>query len=41
MVSSADADYRGNLGAYGPGTDNAMGIAKSVSGNAAQVVCIR
>ena len=37
MVSSADADYRGNPGAYGPGTDNAMGIAKSVSGDEAQV----
>ena len=37
MVSSADADYRGNPGAYGSGTDNAMGIAKSVSGDEAQV----
>ena len=37
MVSSADADYRMNPGAYGPGTDNAMGIADAVSGNADQV----
>ena len=37
MVSSADADYRANPGAYGPGTDNAMEIADSVSGNADQV----
>ena len=37
MVSSADADYRMNPGAYGPGTDNAMGIANAVSGNADQV----
>ncbi len=37
MVSSADADYRANPGAYGPGTDNAMGIADAVSGNADQV----
>ena len=37
MVSSADADYRANPNAYGPGTENAMGIAKSVSGNADQV----
>ena len=28
MVSSADADYRANPNAYGPGTDNAMGIAQ-------------
>ena len=33
MVSSADADYRANPGAYGPGTDNAAAIADSVSGN--------
>ncbi len=37
MVSSADADYRANLNAYGPGSDNAMAIARSVSGNADQV----
>ena len=37
MVSSADADYRANPSAYGPGTDNAMGIADAVSGNADQV----
>ncbi len=37
MVSSADADYRANPGAYGSGTDNAMGIADAVSGNADQV----
>ena len=37
MVSAADADYRSNPSAYGPGTDNAMKIADSVSGNADQV----
>ena len=37
MVSSADADYRANPNGYGPGTENAMGIAKSVSGDADQV----
>ena len=37
MVSSADADYRANPGAYGPGTDNAVAIADSVSGNPDQV----
>ena len=37
MVASADADYRDNPSAYGPGTDNAMAIAASVSGNADQV----
>ena len=37
MVSSADADYRANPNAYGPGTDNAMGIANAVSGDEAQV----
>ncbi len=37
MVSSADADYRANPGAYGPGTDNAAGIANAVSGNPDQV----
>jgi taurine transport system substrate-binding protein len=37
MVSSADADYRANPSAYGPGTDNAMGIANAVSGDEAQV----
>ena len=37
MVSSADADYRANPGAYGPGTGNAAAIAEAVSGNADQV----
>ncbi len=37
MVSSADADYRLNQKAYGPGTKNAMAIAKAVSGQADQV----
>lgn len=37
MVSSADADYRSNRQAYGPGTENAMAIAKAVSGQADQV----
>ena len=37
MVASADADYRANPAAYGPGTENAAAIAKSVSGNPAQV----
>lgn len=34
MVSSADAHYRENPGEYGPGTDNAMMIAKSIDGDA-------
>ena len=33
MVSSADADYRADPGAYGPGTDNAAAIAAAVSGD--------
>ena len=37
VVASADADYRANPAAYGPGTENAAAIAKSVSGNPAQV----
>ena len=37
MVSSADSDYRSNQTAYGPGTKNAMAIAKAVSGQADQV----
>ena len=37
MVASADADYRSNPVAYGPGTENAAAIARSVSGNADQV----
>ena len=37
MVSSADAHYRSNPSAYGPGSDSAMAIADSVSGNADQV----
>jgi taurine transport system substrate-binding protein len=37
MVSSADADYRANPSAYGPGTANAAAIAKAVSGQADQV----
>ncbi len=37
MVSAADADYRANPDAYAPGTDNAMAIARSVSGDEAQV----
>ena len=36
MVATADADYRANPMAYAPGTGNAMGIAKSVSGDEAQ-----
>ena len=37
MVAEADADYRANPKAYGPGTDNAMAIAKSVGGQEDQV----
>ncbi len=37
MVAAADADYRSNQNAYGPGTKNAMAIAKAVSGQADQV----
>ena len=37
MVSSSDADYRANPGAYGPGMDNAAAIANAVSGNPDQV----
>ncbi len=37
MVSSADADYRSDPKAYGPGTKNAKAIAKAVSGQADQV----
>ena len=37
MVAEADADYRANANAYGPGTDNAMAIAKSVGGQEDQV----
>lgn len=37
MVSTADADYNANPGAYGPGTPNAAAIAKAVSGQADQV----
>jgi taurine transport system substrate-binding protein len=37
MVASADADYRANPSAYGPGTPNAAAIAKAVSGQADQV----
>ncbi len=37
MVSAADADYRSNPSAYGPGTDKAKAIAKAVSGQADQV----
>ena len=37
MVASADAAYRSRPSAYGPGTDNAAAIARSVSGNADQV----
>ncbi len=37
MVSAADADYRANSSAYGPGTANAAAIAKSVEGQADQV----
>jgi taurine transport system substrate-binding protein len=37
MVSAADADYRSNQKAYGPGTENSMAIAKAVSGQADQV----
>ena len=37
MVSAADADYRADPAAYGPGTENAAAIARSVSGNADQV----
>ncbi len=37
MVAAADADYRANPSAYGPGTGNAEAIAKSVEGQADQV----
>lgn len=37
MVAAADADYRDNPAAYGPGTPNAAAIAKAVSGQADQV----
>ncbi len=37
MVAAADADYRANASAYGPGTGNAEAIAKSVEGQADQV----
>ncbi len=37
MVAEADADYRANPNGYGPGTENAMAIAKAVSGQADQV----
>ena len=37
MVAEADADYRGNPKDYGPGTGNAMAIAKSVGGQEEQV----
>lgn len=37
MVAAADADYRSNPSAYGPGTENAKAIAKAVSGQADQV----
>ena len=37
MVAAADADYRASPNAYGPGADNAMAIAKSVSGQEGQV----
>ena len=37
MVAEADADYRANPNDYGPGTGNAMAIAKAVSGQEDQV----
>ncbi len=37
LVAAAAADYRADPSAYGPGTDNAIAIAKSVSGTAEQV----
>ena len=37
MVAEADADYRANPNGYGPGTENAMAIAKAVSGQEDQV----
>ena len=37
MVAAADADYRANPNAYGPGTKNAQAIAKAVSGQPDQV----
>ena len=37
MVADADADYRANPDDYGPGTGNAMAIAKAVSGQEDQV----
>lgn len=37
MVADADADYRANPNDYGPGTGNAMAIAKAVSGQEDQV----
>ena len=37
MVAAADADYRANPGAYGPGTAKAAAIAAAVSGQADQV----
>jgi taurine transport system substrate-binding protein len=37
MVASADANYRDDPNAYGPGTANAAAIAKAVSGQADQV----
>ena len=37
MVSSSDADYRSQPAAYGPDTENAAAIARSVSGDAAAV----
>ena len=37
MVAEADANYRANPGEYGPGTENAKGIAESVGGDETQV----
>ena len=37
MVAEADADYRANPNGYGPGMENAMAIAKAVSGQEDQV----
>ena len=37
MVAEADANYRQNPNDYGPGTENAMAIAKAVSGQEDQV----
>ena len=37
MVAEADANYRANPDDYGPGTGNAMAIAKAVSGQEDQV----